>query len=86
MSDSKIPTTDDSINAVVNEIIDLIESEADAQLSEAVKKQIAKWTNEIATTTSSWVRTRDMIYIITSSFAALKVAGKIKELLDKLKK
>lgn len=86
MIESKVIPPDDSTNAVVNEIIDLIESEADTLLSEAVKKQIAKWTNEIATTTSSWVRTRNMIYIITSSWAALKVAGKIKDALDKLKK
>jgi hypothetical protein len=86
MINAEVKKKDDSINDVVNEIIDLIEIEADAQLSEAVKKQIAKWTNEIAATTSSWVRTRNMIYIITSSWAALKVSRKIKDALDKLKK
>ena len=85
MSDSKVTPPDDSINAVVNEIVNLIESEADSLLSEAMIKQITEWTNEIAITTSSWVRIRDTIYIITSSWASIKVALKIKKALDKLK-
>ena len=38
MINAEVKKKDDSINDVVNEIIDLIESEADVQLSEAVKK------------------------------------------------
>ena len=85
MSDAKVTPPDDSTNAVVNEIVNLIESETDSLLSEAMIKQITEWTNEIAITTSSWVRIWDTIYIITSSWASIKVAVKIKDVLDKLK-
>jgi len=85
MSDAKVTPSDDSINVVVNEIVNLIEGEADSLLSEAIIKQITEWTNEIAITTSAWVRIRDTIYIITSSWASIKVAVKIKDALDKLK-
>jgi hypothetical protein len=85
MSDAKVTPPDDSINVVVHEIINLIEGETDSLLSEAMITQITEWTNEIALTTSSWIRIWDTIYIITSSWASMKVGLKIKETLDKLK-
>ena len=77
---------DTATKEVINEIVSLIQGESDTLVSTVVESKIAKWTEEIATTTSSWVKFRDTLYILTVSWGSMKAQGKIKEALAKLSK
>jgi len=84
MSDT---TTDTStLTTVTNTIIDLASGSATDALSTAVQKKIAAWTEEIATTKSSWVQFRDTVYILAVSLEAAKASTQIVAQLAKLKK
>lgn len=76
----------DTTKEVANEIISIMEQEGNQQVSDAVQKRVEVLTNEIATTDSSWVRTRDTLYIVMLNFAAFKASDKIHEALAKLNK
>lgn len=73
-------------NLVVNTIIGLLQDSSDNEISTELQKKINDWVNEIANTKSWWVKTRDTILIVTCSWGAFKVQGKIRDALSKLTK
>jgi hypothetical protein len=77
---------DTNTQDVINQIVSLLQEESGTLVNSATQDKITKWTNEIAPTTSSWVKIRDTIYLITISWAAMKAQGKIREALGKLSK
>lgn len=79
-------TTTTSTSSVVNEVISLVQGSASSSINAALQTKITGWINEIASTQSPWVKARDTIYIISSSWAGMMAMGKINTALGKLQK
>jgi hypothetical protein len=84
---------DTTTSEVINEIISIIQDGSSETISDAVQTKITAWTNEIAAQEakkaagedySRWVIIRDTIWIILSSYAAVKAQSKIRAALAKL--
>ncbi|VBB05090.1 Hypothetical protein LUCI_0296 [Lucifera butyrica] len=72
------------VSEIVAEIVTAVQTETSNVLSEATRKKIEHWTEEIATTDSDFVKFRDELYIILASGASLTVINAVKKALSKL--
>lgn len=77
MADTAVKEIADQIKIVVTE-------GTSKAISDEATEKITKWTTEIATTNSTWVKIRNTLYIISVTSYSPTIITKVTKLINKL--